>query len=209
MLSLPIVIPVAPACGLESGDGCREDHRIILEQQTRFEAGMQALSASRQETDRRLRSTERLIRRLARLGAAQLEAHDQRLEAHEDRLEAMEQRQEEDRREFRAFLKRFDDFLLGRGGDGADSTCRSEKLVGAGLGNLARIVIMPGMKAGGGEFVIQWLQLGAWAPGDGRGMAAFDAERLEQSRNRLPDHTISRTRVRMPNKWAAQKKRNL
>ena len=54
---------------------------FILEQQTRFEAGMQALSASQQETDRRLRSTERLIRRLARLGAAQLEAHDQRLEA--------------------------------------------------------------------------------------------------------------------------------
>jgi hypothetical protein len=86
---------------------------FILEQQTRFEAGMQALSTSQQETDRRLRSTERLIRRLARLGAAQLEAHDKR-------LEATEQRQEEDRREFRAFLKRFDDFLLGRGGDGAD-----------------------------------------------------------------------------------------
>ena len=48
---------------------------FILEQQTRFEAGMQALSASQQETDRRLRSTERLIRRLARLGAAQLETH--------------------------------------------------------------------------------------------------------------------------------------
>jgi len=32
----------------------------------------------------------------------------------------MEQRQEEDRREFRAFPRRFDDFLLGRGGLGAD-----------------------------------------------------------------------------------------
>jgi hypothetical protein len=53
------------------------------------------------------KTTERLVRRLARWGAA-------RLREHEERMEEMEQRREEERREFRAFLMRFDPFLSGR-----------------------------------------------------------------------------------------------
>jgi NADH:ubiquinone oxidoreductase subunit D len=70
----------------------------------RFEAGMEELRQSHQ-------ATERLVRRLARWGAA-------RLRQHEERMDEMEQRREEDRREFHAFLQRFDDFLRGQRGDG-------------------------------------------------------------------------------------------
>ena len=77
---------------------------FILAQQARFEAGMEELRQSHQ-------ATERLVRRLARWGAA-------RLRQHEERMDEMEQRREEDRREFQAFLQRFDDFLRGQRGDG-------------------------------------------------------------------------------------------
>src|SRR6266536_6617011 len=84
---------------------------FILEQQARFEAGMDELRQSHQ-------ATERLVRRLARWGAARLREHDKRAAMHEERIKAMEQQREEDRREFQAFLQRFDDFLRGQRGDG-------------------------------------------------------------------------------------------
>jgi hypothetical protein len=84
---------------------------FILEQQARFETNFARFEAGMEELRQSHQATERLVRRLARWGAA-------RLRQHEERMDEMEQRREEDRREFKAFLQRFDDFLRGQRGDG-------------------------------------------------------------------------------------------
>jgi len=91
---------------------------FILEQQARFEANFARFEVGMEELRQSHQATERLVRRLARLGAARLREHDKRADMHEERIKAMEHQREQDRREFQAFLQRFDDFLRGQRGDG-------------------------------------------------------------------------------------------
>lgn len=81
----------------------RFDARLaaLLEQQAKFEMGMEALRKDQA-------ATQRLIDAFARAGQAQIELH-------RGRLDGLERRMENQEREFKAFLDRFDAFLRGQG----------------------------------------------------------------------------------------------
>ena len=72
---------------------------FLLEQQVRFEAGMEELRQNQAATERDA---------FARAGQAQIELHRERLDSMERHIETQE-------REFKAFLDRFDAFLRGQG----------------------------------------------------------------------------------------------
>jgi hypothetical protein len=85
---------------------------FLLENQARFDARLAAFQ-TKFETDmeemrKNQAATGRLIDAFARAGQAQIELH-------RGRLEALEKRMENQEREFKAFLDRFDAYLRGRG----------------------------------------------------------------------------------------------
>jgi hypothetical protein len=77
---------------------------FILDQQAKFEAGLEELRQAQKKTEQGLQRLERFVENYAQAGSNQMQIHRERM----DRYEA---EQKEQREEFRAFLKRFDDFL--------------------------------------------------------------------------------------------------
>jgi hypothetical protein len=92
---------------------------FLLENQARFDTRLAAFQAKFEADMEEIRqnqaATERLINAFAKAGQAQIELH-QRL------LDGLERRMENQEREFKAFLDRFDAFLRGQGNGHAGPT---------------------------------------------------------------------------------------
>lgn len=92
---------------------------FFLENQARFDARLAAFQAKFEADLEAMRkdqaATQRLVDAFARAGQAQIELHGRRLEALETRIDNQE-------RQFKAFLDRFDAFLRGQADGHADQT---------------------------------------------------------------------------------------
>jgi hypothetical protein len=84
---------------------------FILDQQAKFEAGMVKFEAGLEELRQAQHKTEQGLVRLEKLVEAYAQAGSIQMQLHRERMDAYEAQQREQREEFRAFLKRFDDFL--------------------------------------------------------------------------------------------------
>lgn len=78
--------------------------QFILDHQAKFEAGMEELRQAQNKTEKGLERLERLVEAYAQAGSIQMQLHRERMDSYE-----AQQRQHHE--EFRAFLKRFDDFI--------------------------------------------------------------------------------------------------
>jgi hypothetical protein len=78
--------------------------QFILDHQAKLETGLEELRQAQHKTERGLARLEKLVEAYAQAGSIQMQLHRERM----DRYEAD---QKEHREEFRAFLKRFEEFI--------------------------------------------------------------------------------------------------